>query len=51
MQQIDHERNEQILFAKAFNFRKYLLKHTQRGMKGKDLYCGIAVAASSKKKI
>lgn len=51
MQQIDRERNEQILFVKAFNFGKYLLKHTQRGMKGKDLYCGIAVAASSKKKI
>ena len=32
-----------MLLAKAFNFRKHLLKHTKRGMEGKDLSYGRAV--------
>lgn len=51
MQQMDHKRNRNRMLAKAFNFRKHLLKHTKRGMEGKDLSYRIAVVASSKKKI
>ena len=52
MQQMDHKRNRnRMLFAKAFNFRKRLLKHTKREMEGKDLSYRIAVVASSKKNI
>ena len=32
-----------MLLAKAFNFRKHLLKYTKKGMEGKDLSYGRAV--------
>lgn len=49
MQEMDHNGNK-MLFAKVFNFRERLLKRRKRGMEGKDLYYGVAVVASSKKK-
>lgn len=58
MQKMGHERNRsRMLFAKAFNFRKHLGNtHREVGGKGlycgiRDLHCGIAAVALSKKKI